>query len=52
MMSHRVLAIYLSGRDYLDIDEYVHIMSNYDDINTVHFSKRFVTPYDPRTEMR
>jgi len=49
---HRVVAIFMSGRMHLEPDEYVIINSTYDDINTVFFEKYFVTPYDPRVEMR
>ena len=48
----RVLAVHLSGRKHLEPDEYVIINSTYKDINTIFFDKKFVTPYDPRIEMR
>ena len=49
---HRVAAIYMSGRDFLDVGEYVVIQSTYSAVASILFDKSFVTPYDPRTEMR
>jgi len=49
---HRVLAVFLAGREQLLPSEYVVIRSTYEDINSVFFEKCFVTPYDPRKEVR
>lgn len=49
---HRVVSIWLGGRRHLEAQEYVVINSTYENITSVLFDKFFVTPFDPRTEMR
>ena len=49
---HRVVSIWLGGRRHLEPQEYVVINSTYENITSVLFDKFFVTPFDPRTEMR
>jgi len=49
---HRVLSIWHGGRRHLEAEEYVVINSTYENITSVLFDKFFVTPFDPRTEMR
>eukprot|EP01114_Cavostelium_apophysatum_P020652 TRINITY_DN6981_c0_g1_i1.p1 TRINITY_DN6981_c0_g1~~TRINITY_DN6981_c0_g1_i1.p1 ORF type:complete len:253 (-),score=38.49 TRINITY_DN6981_c0_g1_i1:34-738(-) len=50
---HRVLAMYLGGRNYIDPSEY-RIITNfrYDLTAKKHLSSGFVTPFDPREEVR
>ena len=50
---HRVGSIWLSGvRDYLDESEYFIKDSTYTRYNTPNFDIGWVTPFDPRTEVR
>ena len=51
-MLKRVLALYLTGRDKLYENEYVVIHSTYEAMSKPIFEKQFVTPYDPRVEIR
>lgn len=49
---HRSMAIYLSGRTYLDESEYEINSFSFSKLAAPNFGTGFVTPYDPRTEMR
>jgi len=49
---HRSMAVYLSGRDHLKPTEYTLSPITYDALGSVNFDVGYVTPYDPRTEMR
>jgi len=49
---HRVFAIFLGQRDYLDPSEYEILPLTYEQVMTPNFETGFVTPYDPRTEVR
>lgn len=49
---HRSMAVYLSGRDYLKPSEYLLSPITYRALGSVNFDAGYVTPYDPRTEMR
>lgn len=49
---HRSMAIYLSGRKHLEEQEYVITPFSFEELSTPNFDVGFVTPYDPRTEMR
>lgn len=49
---HRVMAIYLGGRDFLDPSEFVVTHWKYKDYTDIVFAKRWITPFDPRFEVR
>jgi hypothetical protein len=49
---HRCLATYLGGRAYLMHDEYRIEVYTYEMYAEINFVARFVTPFDPRTEVR
>lgn len=49
---HRVAAVYLGGRKYLYDDEYVIKDWTYSEYLEINFEKKWVTPFDPRTEVR
>lgn len=49
---HRVAAIYLGGRKFLSSDEYTIKSWKYEDYKTINFQVGWVTPYDPRIEVR
>jgi hypothetical protein len=49
---HRCLATYLGGRAYLRHDEYIVETYTYEMYAEINFKAGFVTPFDPRTEVR
>jgi hypothetical protein len=49
---HRSMAIYLSGREYLKPTEYAISPFTFEQLQTANFATGYVTPYDPRVEMR
>lgn len=49
---HRVLAIYLGGREYVRADEYTLEPRTYEDYLTPNEVSGFVTPFDLRKHMR
>jgi hypothetical protein len=49
---HRIVSIYLGGRDYLREDEFILKYWDYKDYLNVNIDNRWVTPFDPRTEVR
>lgn len=49
---HRSMAIYLSGRSYLKPSEYAISPFTFKQLQTANFDTGYVTPYDPRVEMR
>src|SRR5215813_11595598 len=49
---HRCLATYLGGRAYLRHDEYRIEVYTYEMYAEINFVAGFVTPFDPRTEVR
>lgn len=49
---HRITSIFLGGRDYLRDDEYEITDWKYEDYMTINFKMKWVTPYDPRKEIR
>lgn len=49
---HRILATLIGGRDYLRDDEYVETRWSYLSYMTANLEKHFVTPFDPRIEVR
>lgn len=49
---HRSMAIYLSGRSYLNPTEYAISPFTFKQLQTANFETGYVTPYDPRVEMR
>jgi hypothetical protein len=49
---HRSLAIYLSGRSHLLPSEYAITPHTFNTLASVNFDVGYVTPYDPRSEMR
>ncbi|NJO65004.1 MAG: hypothetical protein HC836_44900 [Richelia sp. RM2_1_2] len=49
---HRVIAILLSGRDFLYSDEYEIVHHTYEGYMSVNFNIDWVTPFDPRFEVR
>jgi len=49
---HRCLATYIGGRAYLRHDEYIVETYTYAMYEEINFEKGFVTPFDPRTEVR
>ena len=49
---HRCLATYIGGRGYLRHDEYRLEEYTYEMYTEINFEAGFVTPFDPRTEVR
>lgn len=49
---HRCLATYIGGRAYLRHDEYIVEAYTYEMYSEINFEAGFVTPFDPRTEVR
>ena len=49
---HRVLAALIAGRNFLSDLEYVIWKFKYSQYMEINFDKGFVTPFDPRTEVR
>jgi hypothetical protein len=49
---HRCLATYIGGRGYLRYDEYRLEEYTYEMYAEINFEAGFVTPFDPRTEVR
>tara|TARA_B100000614_G_C14562727_1_gene497777 strand:+ start:1896 stop:2477 length:582 start_codon:yes stop_codon:yes gene_type:complete len=49
---HRTLGIWLSGRDFLFPEEYDLTSFRYADYTSPNFEVGFVTPFDPREEVR
>jgi hypothetical protein len=49
---HRCLATYIGDRAYLRHDEYVVETYTYEMYEEINFEAGFVTPFDPRTEVR
>jgi len=49
---HRVLAIWLGGREYLHPKEFQLTKFRFELTASPSFSQGFVTPFDPRTEVR
>jgi hypothetical protein len=49
---HRCLATYIGGRAYLRHDEYIVETYTYEMYAEINFEAGFVTPFDPRTEVR
>jgi len=49
---HRVVAVYLGGRDFLHSDEYVIQQFTYKQFTEINLDVGWVTPLDPRTEAR
>ncbi len=49
---HRVVATWLGGRSYLRSDEFVLKHWNYTDYQGINFANRWVTPFDPKSEIR
>lgn len=47
---HRVCAIHLGGRNYIDEEEYVILHLTYKMAMSVNLDAGFVTPFDPRKE--
>jgi hypothetical protein len=49
---HRCFATLLSGREYLANDEYVITPMTYEQYMSVNFDVAWVTPFDPRNQVR
>lgn len=49
---HRIMAIYEAGRRQLHDSEYVIVKWKYKDYTDIHFESKWVTPFDPRLEIR
>lgn len=49
---HRVVSTFVGGRQYLRGDEYVFKFWDYSDYLDINFKNRWVTPFDPRVEIR
>jgi hypothetical protein len=49
---HRSVAIWLGGRNHLQDGEYYIKRWKYDDYNTINMERQYVTPFDPRTQVR
>jgi hypothetical protein len=49
---HRLVSTFLGGRAFLREDEYVVGDWTYEAYNTINPDVRYVTPFDPRTEVR
>lgn len=49
---HRIVATYLGKRTYVRGDEYVFKFWKYEDYLEVNFANRWVTPFDPRIDIR
>lgn len=50
--NHRTVSVYLGGREYLREDEYIVKNWSYEDYLEISFENNWVTPFDPRTEIR
>lgn len=49
---HRVAAIYLGGRKFVHANEYEISDWKYEDYLAINLDKGWITPFDPRTELR
>lgn len=49
---HRIVSIFLGGRDYIREDEYVVKHWNYSNYMGINFKTGWVTPFDPNCEIR
>lgn len=49
---HRMFAILLAGRDFLYDNEYTVVNWTYESYVDVNFTQKWVTPFDPRLELR
>lgn len=49
---HRAVATYLGGRDHFRPDEYEIFKWSYHEYTTFSYFRKWVTPFDPRTEVR
>jgi hypothetical protein len=49
---HRLMAVFLSRRDFLHSFEYEITDWTYQEYLDINFKQKWVTPYDPRTELR
>lgn len=49
---HRCVATYLSGRQVLHPEEFEIHNWTYEDYNTINWERGYITPHDPRTEVR
>jgi hypothetical protein len=49
---HRVVSTRLGGRHFLRGDEYLLKQYSYDNYLGINFNSRWVTPFDPRSEIR
>lgn len=49
---HRAIATVLGGRNCLRQDEYILKNWQYSDYENINFENRWVTPFDPKTEIR
>lgn len=49
---HRSMAIFMSGRAHLEESEYLITPFSFEALASPNFKVGFVTPYDPRSEMR
>jgi hypothetical protein len=49
---HRLVSIYLAGRDFVRKDEYVQKEWDYCDYLKINFENGWVTPFDPIAEIR
>lgn len=49
---HRAVSTFLGGREFIRGDEYVLKKWTYDDYLVENLANRWVTPFDPRTEVR
>ena len=49
---HRVVSIYLAGRDYLGDGEYIVGQWRYEQYMTPNYTLQFLSPFDPKTEVR
>lgn len=50
--THRSVSIYLAGRNYLRFDEYLVKKWTYQNYLEISFENNWVTPFDPRTEIK
>jgi hypothetical protein len=49
---HRIASIYLGGRKWLHKEEYTVKKWKYSDYTDISFENKWITPYDPRIEVR
>ena len=49
---HRAIATYLGGRNFLFPEEFVVRNWTYENYMGINFSSKWVTPFNPRTELR